>query len=142
MQPLEEAKERMQPFRMALNASTLFPFQLTLTEQIRVAANAGYEGIEFWMSDVDEHLSAGGTLAELRRVAEEEGIVLANAIAFWKWADLDEKERAGGMELAVREAERLAELGCPSAAAPPFGTVEGSSLERIAECYGELVSRL
>ncbi len=132
----------MNAFRYALNASTLFPFRLTLPEQIRVAAKAGYEGIEFWMRDVDAYVEAGGTLAELRRCAADEGVAFANAIAFWKWADLDEKERAGGMELAVREAETLAELGCPSAAAPPFGTVEGVSLERVAACYGELAGRL
>ncbi|WP_309122549.1 sugar phosphate isomerase/epimerase family protein [Paenibacillus sp.] len=132
----------MSTFRTALNASTLFPFRLTLPEQIRVAAEAGYEGIEFWMKDVDAYLEHGGTLAELRRYAGDAGIVFANAIAFWKWADLDERERAGGLELAVREAERLAELGCFSAAAPPFGQVEGSSLERIADCYGELAGRI
>jgi 2-keto-myo-inositol isomerase len=132
----------MNAFRTALNASTLFPFRLTLPEQIRVAAEAGYEGIEFWMKDVAAYLEQGGKLAELRRTASDEGISFSNAIAFWKWADRDERERAGGMELALREAERLAELGCPTAAAPPFGEVEGCSLDRFADCYGELSRRI
>ncbi|MCI3920733.1 sugar phosphate isomerase/epimerase [Paenibacillus sp. TRM 82003] len=129
-------------FRTALNASTLFPFRLSLPEQIRVAAEAGYEGIEVWTKDIDAYLEGGGTLAELRRLAAEEGIAFANAIAFWKWADRDAHERAGGLELAVREAGRLAELGCPAAAAPPFGAVEGMTLDRFAEHYAELARRL
>lgn len=132
----------MNAFRAALNASTLFPFRLSLPEQIRVAAEAGYEGIEIWVRDVVSYLEQGGSLADLRRIAEDEGIAFANAIAFWKWADTDARERAGGIELAVREAEWLAELGCPSAAAPPFGNVEGASLERLADGYGELVRRI
>jgi len=132
----------MSTLRAALNASTLFPFRLTLPEQIRVAAEAGYEGIEIWTKDVDAYLEHGGTPAELRRIAGDAGIVFANAIAFWTWADVDERERAAGLELAVREAEKLAALGCSAAAAPPFGAVEGASLERIAECYAELAGRL
>ncbi len=132
----------MNAFRAALNASTLFPFRLALPEQIRVAAAAGYEGLELWIRDVASYLEQGGSLAELRRLAGDEGIAFANAIAFWKWADTDDRERAGGIELAAREAEWLAELGCPSAAAPPYGDVEGSSIERFADCYGELARRI
>ncbi|MFD0670863.1 sugar phosphate isomerase/epimerase family protein [Cohnella sp. GCM10027633] len=132
----------MNAFRTALNASTLFPFRLTLPEQIRVAAEAGYEGIELWVKDVDAYLGQGGSLAELRRFAGDEGIAFANAISFWKWADTDERERAAGLELAIRESEWLAELGCPSAAAPPYGDTEGSSAERFADCYGELARRI
>lgn len=132
----------MNAFRAALNASTLFPFRLSLPEQIRVAAEAGYEGIEIWVKDVVSYLERGGALAELRRIAGDEGIAFANAIAFWKWADTDARERAGAIELAVREAEWLAELGCPSAAAPPFGDVEGVTTERFAGRYGELARRI
>lgn len=132
----------MSKFQVALNASTLFPYRLQLPDQIRIAAEAGYEGIEIWVRDIAAYIEQGGKLSELKQIVEDTGIELANAIAFWTWADLDRQERAYGLELAVRESEWLAELGCPCAAAPPYGQVEGIALDQIAESYYELVHRV
>jgi hypothetical protein len=42
----------MHPFKPVLNASTLFPFNLNVVQQIEVAAHAGYYGIELWVKDI------------------------------------------------------------------------------------------
>ncbi|MBD2869189.1 sugar phosphate isomerase/epimerase family protein [Paenibacillus arenilitoris] len=126
------------PFKLSLNASTLFPFKLGVEKQIAVAAEAGYDGIELWVRDIDAYLEAGGRLAELRRRLEDSGIAAVNAIAFWAWADSDEKARRQGFELAKRELEMLAELGCAAAAAPPFGSVSDVPLDDMAEQFAKL----
>lgn len=126
------------PFKLSLNTSTLFPYKLGVEEQIAIAAEAGYAGIELWVRDIDAYLEAGGKLPELRRRIEDAGIAVVNAIAFWTWADSDAAARRTGFELAKRELEMLAELGCAAAAAPPFGSVANVSLDDMAEQFAKL----
>jgi 2-keto-myo-inositol isomerase len=128
----------MFPFKLSLNASTLFPYELGLKDQIRIAAEAGYEGIEIWVKDVDAYLEDGGSLKELRSYTENAGIQLVNAIAFWTWTDADDAQRKQGFEQAKREMELLAELGCSAAAAPPFGNVDRVELDTIAANFAKL----
>jgi sugar phosphate isomerase/epimerase len=128
----------MFPFKTSINTSTLFPFQLDIKQQVRVAAEAGYQGIELWMKDLDAHVASGGTIGELRSYIGDTGVAVVNAIAFFKWADADDATRADGLAQAEREMHMLAELGCPAVAAPPFGEVEGVALEAIADRYARL----
>ncbi|WP_274364547.1 sugar phosphate isomerase/epimerase family protein [Paenibacillus thermotolerans] len=128
----------MFPFKLALNSSTLFPFGLGVKDQIRIAAEAGYEGIELWVKDIEAFIQAGGTLQELRRYIQDTGIAVVNAIAFFPWADADESVRKQGMLQAEREISMLAEIGCVAVAAPPSGNVEGVSLSSIAGHFAEL----
>jgi 2-keto-myo-inositol isomerase len=128
------------PFQAALNASTLFPFKLSVPEQVRVAAEAGFAGIELWVDDLDAYLAAGGTLPELRAVVADAGIAVVNAIAFFAWADADDATRERGFEQAEREMRMLAELGCMAVAAPPFGNVAGISLDSMAGHFADLVA--
>ncbi|HEU5090321.1 MAG TPA: TIM barrel protein, partial [Roseiflexaceae bacterium] len=128
----------MFPFQVSLNASTLFPFKLDLAQQIEVAADAGYAGLEIWMRDVEAWQAAGKPLAALRTLAEARGLVLANAIAFFSWADSDPHARAAAFAQAEREMSMLAELGCRAVAAPPFGNVEATSLSDMAAAFAHL----
>jgi sugar phosphate isomerase/epimerase len=128
----------MVPFKLSLNTSTLFPYKLDIKEQIRVAAEAGYEGIEIWVRDLHAYLANGGTVKELRSYIGSVGIQVVNAIAFWKWSDEHDAERVRGFEHAKRELELLAELGCAAAAAPPFGNVENVPLETMAANFAKL----
>ncbi|MBW5446262.1 TIM barrel protein [Cohnella sp. CFH 77786] len=128
----------MFPFKTSLNASTLFPYVLDVESQIRVAADAGYEGIELWVRDIETYLAAGGSLGSLRRLIGDTGLALPNAIAFFRWADRDKAVREAGLEQAKREMTMLADLGCEAVAAPPFGDVEGVTLEEMAEAFARL----
>lgn len=128
----------MFPFKLSLNTSTLLPYGLGVKEQVRVAAEAGYEGIELWVRDIEAYLAEGGELQELRRYIEEHGLKVANAIAFWAWADRDPEVRQRGFDQAEKEMEMLAELGCLAAAAPPFGQVDHVTLDEFAASFAKL----
>jgi 2-keto-myo-inositol isomerase len=128
----------MFPFKTCLNASTLFPFELTVKEQVRIAAEAGYEGIELWVKDLDHYFAGGGTVTELRRCFSDMGVQFVNAIAFFAWTDEREEKRQQGFIQAEKEMNRLAELGCAAVAAPPFGSVDGVSLESMAANFARL----
>jgi sugar phosphate isomerase/epimerase len=126
------------PFRVALNTSTIRGYQLSIQEQIRVAAAAGYQGIEPWFSDIEAFTAQGGRLPELRRRLMDAGLELAGAIAFWAWADADASTRTKALEQARREMEAIAALGGTCAAAPPLGNVVSVSLDEFAERYARL----
>ncbi|GGD84524.1 sugar phosphate isomerase/epimerase family protein [Paenibacillus nasutitermitis] len=129
----------MFPFKTSLNASTLFPFNLSLPDQIRTAAEAGYEGVELWVGEIEAYLEEGGTTAELKALLVDSGVSFVNAIAFFKWADQDPGVREAAFVQAEREIRMLAELGCQAVAAPPFGDVKDVSLHDMAGYYARLV---
>ena len=135
---IEMSNKRNFPFQTALNASTLFPFKLSVPEQVHIAAEADFEGIELWVNDLDTYLAGGGTLPELRAVVADAGIAVVNAIAFFPWADADDLTRERGFAQAEREMRMLAELGCVAVAAPPFGNVASVSLNTMAHHYAHL----
>ncbi|RAP73640.1 sugar phosphate isomerase/epimerase family protein [Paenibacillus montanisoli] len=130
----------MFPFQASLNASTLFPFKLNVLEQIAVAAEAGYEGIELWVSEIEAFLAGGGTSEQIREALTSSGVAFANAIAFFKWADADPAVRAEAFVQAERELRMLAELGCRAAAAPPFGDVASVSLSDMGQFFAQLTA--
>lgn len=69
----------------------------TRPRQIEVAALAGFGAIELWFSVVDEHLAAGGTLADLRHALDDRGLVVPTMIYLGGWV------RCGGFQMAWRK---------------------------------------
>lgn len=130
----------MSHFKLALNASTLFPFKLDVIEQVNVAAEAGYDGIELWVKDIESYLENGGLIKELKTFIEDSGIELVNAITFFKWSDVDDSIRKEGLRQAEREMLMLSDLRCKAVAAPPTGNVANMSLETMAFHFAELTA--
>ncbi len=128
----------MFPFKTALNTSTLFPFDLDVKQQARIAAEAGFEGIELWVKDIEAYLQSGGTIQDLKAYIADTGLAIVNAIAFFRWADADVAIRDQGFAQAEREMRMLAELGCVAVAAPPYGDVAGMTLEAMAGQFARL----
>jgi 2-keto-myo-inositol isomerase len=128
----------MFPFKTALNASTLFPFALDVRQQVQVAAEAGYDGIELWEKDILAYLATGGTMADLKKSIASSGIPIVDVMAFYPWADADEEVRRQALAQAGRELPLLAELGCKAFAAPPAGSVASVSLDQMAIYFAQL----
>src|SRR5690606_3241764 len=49
------------PCRISLNTSTIRGYQLPVEQQIDLCAEAGFDGIELWVSDVEAYIKRGGT---------------------------------------------------------------------------------
>jgi 2-keto-myo-inositol isomerase len=128
------------PFKAALNTSTLMPFSLNVIEQVKIAADAGYDGIELWMRDIESYLDNGGTVQELKAVLHDLNIELVNVIAFFKWADADAAIRDEALHQASKEMQILAQIGCNYIAAPPFGDVATVALDDMANYFEQLVN--
>lgn len=98
-----------------------------ITELIDVAAKAGYDAFEPWVSEIDAYLKGGGTLKELRKRVADAGLKTADLIGFAEWIVEDADRRKKGLEQAKRDMDWAAELGCPRIAAPPVGATGGAS---------------
>ncbi len=117
------------PFSFCLNTSTIMGQKLGIEAEIKLAAEAGYDGIEIWIRSLDAYLEGGGKLADLKQMAADLGIRIENAIGFAKWIVDDEKTRQAALEQARREMDMLNQVGCTRIAAPPAGATEKSGLD-------------
>lgn len=125
------------PFKYSLNTSTIRGQKLGLEKEIDVAAQAGYQAIELWVSTIQEYVKVGGKPADARKRIEDRGLTLENAISFSRWVVDDDAVRAEAVEQVKREMDLLAQIGGKRIAAPPAGATDkpGLDLVKAAERY-------
>lgn len=127
-------------FRYCLNTSTIRADGTSPLDAIDTAADAGYEGIEPWVSELDAFVEGGGSLADVRGRADGRGIQIVNLIAFPEWAVPEVDRREAGLEELKRCLEMAKTLGCPFLAAPPRGIHDRVvDIFGVAERYGTVV---
>ncbi len=127
--------------RYCLNTSTIHGEKIDIREQIKIAAKAGYQGIEIWLRDVERYTSSGGDLMELRKMLDGNGLRVESAIAFAGWVVDDEGARKKGLEAAAKDMDVVRRLGGRLIAAPPAGATDlpKLDLDRAAERYHALL---
>lgn len=130
-------------FSFALNTSTISGQKLPIAEAFRVAAKAGYDGIEPWIRELDAHTQSGGSLDDLGKLGRDLNLRVVDAIGFFDWAVDDDARRKKGLEEARRNFEQVARVGGTRLAAPPFGASDANAprldLARVAERYRALL---
>ena len=115
----------MSAFGYCLNASTIRG--TPVARQIEVAALAGYGAIELWFADVDAHVAAGGTIAELRRALDDRGIAVPTMIYLGGWFDAADAEWPGIKAECGRRLDQAAQLGAQYViAGPPAGRADAA----------------
>jgi sugar phosphate isomerase/epimerase len=137
----KSSRTEKEPFGYCLNLSTIRGQELTLVEEIEVAAKAGYQAIEPWMNKIDGYVKEGGSLRDLGKRIADLGLTVESAIGFAEWIVDDDARRARGMEQAKRDMATLREIGGKRIAAPPAGATDRADMNlfRAAERYGALV---
>lgn len=116
-------------FRYCLNMSTIREQTDDILEQIRIAAEAGYDGIEPWMRHLTKYTDGGGSLPDLRKKISDAGLTVDSAIGFAQWIAEDAEARRKGLEEAKRDMDTLAQIGGTRIAAPPTGANRGPKLD-------------
>lgn len=129
------------PFRYCLNTGTIRGQKLSIVQEIEIAAKAGYDAIEPWISSLHKHVQDGGSLADIRKRIGDLGITAESAIGFSVWITDNDEERAKGMESIKKDMDVLAQIGCKRIAAPPAGATDkpGLDLKKAAERYRKLL---
>ena len=128
-------------FGYCLNTSTIRGQKLDLVEKIEIAADAGYDGIEPWIREIETYVSQGGQVADLRKRIEDHGLKVESAIGFSQWIVDDADLRSQALEQARREMDLVLQIGGTRIAAPPAGATEEPSLDldQVAARYRQLL---
>jgi 2-keto-myo-inositol isomerase len=138
-----EAKDRVKddPFGYCLNTSTIDGQKLSIVEKVEIAAKAGYQAIEPWIRELDQHVKSGGNLKDLGKRIRDSGLTVPSAIGFAEWIVDDEAKRKKGLEEAKRDMDIVQHIGGQRLAAPPAGAISQSdlNLHKAADRYRALL---
>ena len=128
-------------FTYGLNTSTISGQKLPIARVVEIAAKAGYEGIEPWIRELDQHVKDGGSLKDLGKLIGDSGLRVIDAIGFFEWAVDDDSRRKKGLDEARRNMEMVRAIGGSRIAAPPFGATEQADLDlrKVADRYRALL---
>ncbi len=139
--PASAASVAAPKFRYCFNTSTIRGQKQPLAEQVELIGKAGYDGIEPWINQIDDHVKAGGSLSDLRKRIEDAGLKVESAIGFANWIVDDDEKRKQGLENAKRDMDLVAQVGGNRIAAPPAGATRGGKLDlfQAAERYHALL---
>jgi sugar phosphate isomerase/epimerase len=130
-----------EPFRYCLNTSTLQGQKLDLIELIEIAAKAGYQAIEPWVFELEQHVKRNGSLKSAADRLRDRGLTAESAIDFFDWIVDDDGRRRQGLEHARRSMDLVRQLGGKRIAAPPRGATEQTNLDlfKAADRYRALL---
>jgi hexulose-6-phosphate isomerase len=117
-QPKDPKPRKKYAFKKSINLWAFpYPEKMTLEQCLRLAKDAGFDGIEL-NYDLDSELSPKSgpkEFAGIRRLAEKVGIAVSGMCSFLFWpyplSSNDPAKRARGLELAGKIAECAAALG-------------------------------
>ena len=99
------------PFKLCLNTSTIKP--QPMLEKIRLAAEAGFAGIELWINDVYEFVGQGGEVRDIEKALSDHGLIVPCTIALRAWGEASDLEYPLMLDEAKRRMELAARLGSP-----------------------------
>jgi sugar phosphate isomerase/epimerase len=138
---VETRDQPAEPFGYCLNTSTLMGQKLDLVEIVEIAAKAGYQAIEPWMNELDQHVKNGGNLKVLGQRIRDRGLTVESAIGFAEWIVNDEAKRKKGLEEVRRGMDMIQQIGGKRLAAPPAGATNLAHLDlfKAAERYRALL---
>jgi sugar phosphate isomerase/epimerase len=126
--------------RYCLNMSTIHGEVIDIVDQVKIASEAGYDGVELWLRDIQNYTKSGGDLVELRKRIADAGLLVESAIAFGQWIAEDPAARKKGLEQCAQDMDVVRRLGGQRIAAPPAGAITGDrlNLDAVTERYRAL----
>ncbi|MDP6447822.1 MAG: sugar phosphate isomerase/epimerase [Pirellulaceae bacterium] len=122
-------------FRLSLNTSTIKP--QPLLEKVRIAAEAGYDGIELWVNDIYEFVGQGGEVGEVQRALRDHGLQTPSMIALRGWGEAAPLEYPLMIDEAKRRMELARRFDCPYLVCSP--PRERCAFSQIADRYADLL---
>jgi sugar phosphate isomerase/epimerase len=128
-------------FVIGLNTSTLRGHKLSIVEEIAIAQQAGYRGMEPWVEELERYAASGKSLADLGKRFRDAGLSVESAIGFFEWIVDDPARRRKALEAARRSMELVQQVGGKRLAAPPVGATDRpmADLLAVAERYRALL---
>lgn len=131
------AAKRKDNWIITLNASTIRP--APLEDKVRIAAEAGYQGIELWSNELSDYAAAGKPLEALGKRIKDLGLIVPNVIGLWDCMPEGEREHVQALDRVRRQMADAAKVGAIHIAAIPTPDRPNIDLVWAAERYRELL---
>jgi len=125
------------PWPLCLNTSTIRP--TPLKDKIRVADEAGYDGIELWTEELEEFAENGGDLAALGAQIRDRGLFVPNVIGLWNCMPDGQEAWEKSLIATRRRMEMAARAGAQHIAAIPSPDRPNFDLKWAADRYRDLL---
>ena len=125
----------MSDFAFGLNTSTIRP--ASPREKVEIASKAGYDGIELWISDVDQFVKDGGSIADLKKLLDDLSLDRPSMISLQGFYVAEEDQWKKALDECKRRLEMAAALGVRRIVASPQGEVVDRAL--AIDRYGQLL---
>lgn len=122
---------------ICLNASTIRP--TPLKDKIRVAAEAGYDGIELWVNELEELEKSGGDVKALAAEIKDRGLFVPNVIGLWDCMPMEDDAWQSSLEATRNRMRLAAAAGSIHVAAIPAPDRPDFDLKIGAQRYRELL---
>jgi 2-keto-myo-inositol isomerase len=126
------ASESKSSFGYCLNSSTIRGQKLPIEKEVELAAKVGFNAIEPWINELQDHQKAGKSLKDLGKFISDSGLKVPSAIGFAQWIVDSDEERKKGFEQAKRDMDMVQQIGGTHIAAPPVGATNQTNLDLIA----------
>lgn len=130
-------QEGVSPWPLVLNTSTIRP--ASLEEKIRVTAEAGWDGIEPWINELNDYEESGGDLKELGAQIRELGLYIPNIIGLWDAMPATEDAFQESLKITRERMRQCAAVGSIHVAAIPAPDRPDFDLAYGAKQYKELL---
>lgn len=125
------------PFPLLLNTSTIRP--ASLLEKIDATAEAGYDGIELWIDDIEKHEQEGNDLKDLAKLIQDKGLYVHNVIGLWNAVPPTQETWDKQLSETRNRLRMMAAVGSKHAAAIPDSQLENIDLKWTAARYRDLL---
>src|SRR5947208_16104489 len=86
------------PFIYMFNTSTIQGQNLPITDEVDIAAKAGYQAFEPWIRELDRYVQGGGSLRDLGRRISDAGLRVESSFGFAEWVVDDDGRRRKALE--------------------------------------------
>lgn len=136
-QPVKKFQGGASPWPITLNASTIRP--TPLKDKIRVAAEAGYEGIELWVNELEKYEAEGGNVKDLGAEIKDRGLFVPNVIGLWDAMPMEEEAWQKSLEPTRNRMRLSAAAGSQHVAAIPAPDRADFDLKIGTDRYRELL---
>lgn len=125
------------PWPLVLNSSTIRP--ASLADKIRAAQETGWDGIELWVNELEQHEQAGGDLKALGAEIKDRGLIVPNIIGLWDSMPATAEAFEKSLEVTRNRMRMSAAVGAQFVAAIPAPDREDFDLKWGAACYRRLL---
>ncbi len=123
---------------VTLNSSTIRP--TPTLDKVRIAAEAGYDGIELWIDELENwETKTGRPVEELGRIVQDHGLFVPNIIGLWNAMPAEPEAWPAALEQSKRRMDLSARVGALHVAAIPAPDRPDIDILWAAEKYRALL---